>query len=116
MKGLQHALESTRAAYDALAGELRGCQEELAATRVALASAKDDTAREKDRALGAERELEALRRKVGLWEGAGDWGLACAPRAWGASAWWRGSGWMALGRGASRGAGVACRLCFVWLA
>jgi hypothetical protein len=40
-------------------------QEELAGTRGALASAKDDTAREKDRALSAVRELEALRRKVG---------------------------------------------------
>ncbi|GLC43858.1 hypothetical protein PLESTF_001406700 [Pleodorina starrii] len=63
-KSRESALESARRANDALSGELRGCQEELAAARNALAAAKDTAVQWQDRAMEVGKELEAARKKI----------------------------------------------------
>ncbi|GLI59036.1 hypothetical protein VaNZ11_000862 [Volvox africanus] len=63
-KSRESALETARRANDALSGELRSCQEELAAVRNALAAAKDTAVQWQDRAIEVGKELEVARKKI----------------------------------------------------
>ncbi|GIL47737.1 hypothetical protein Vafri_3907 [Volvox africanus] len=63
-KSRESALESARRANDALSGELRSCQEELATVRNALAAAKDTAVQWQDRAMEVGKELDVARKKI----------------------------------------------------
>lgn len=58
------ALESGRRANDMLSGSLKSVQDEVERLRVALGELKDTAAHWQDQALGGQKELEALQRKV----------------------------------------------------